>query len=118
MTDYRIGSNLNDLIKSLASGVVDRDHPLFRRLDADIDAALDSDGAKDECGHCGVNWGDLQCVDITLCIPVCLHKNDNPFLRVLIEEASPSAWELGRYVIKFLQDRGWQTDLIHIDMEW
>jgi hypothetical protein len=56
-----------------------------------------------------VNWGDLRCVDVEISLI-------DGRVTVTIEEASPSALELCRFVAKELARRG--HDEIAVKTEW
>jgi hypothetical protein len=56
-----------------------------------------------------VNWGDLRCVDVEISLI-------DGRVTVTIEEASPSALELCRFVAKELARRG--HDEIAVRTEW
>jgi hypothetical protein len=56
-----------------------------------------------------VNWGDLRCVDVEISLL-------DGHVTVTVEEASPSALELCRFVAKELARRG--HDEIAVRTEW
>jgi hypothetical protein len=56
-----------------------------------------------------VNWGDLRCVDVEISLI-------DGRVTVTVEEASPSALELCRFVAKELARRG--HDEIAVRTEW
>ena len=56
-----------------------------------------------------VNWGDLRCVDVEISLL-------DGYVTVTVEEASPSASELCRFVAKELARRG--HDEIAVRTEW
>ena len=60
----------------------------------------------------GVNYGDLRVVDVSY----NLHLDGEEDYSVLIEECSPTAYELQEYMIECLKDRlGFYVDVI---LEW
>ena len=56
-----------------------------------------------------VNWGDLRCIDVEMSLL-------DGHVTVTVEEASPSASELCRFVAKELERRG--HDEIAVRTEW
>lgn len=63
----------------------------------------------DECPG-AINWGDLSCVEVSLVL-----TDDEPQWRVVIEEASPDAWNLQIYVHKELVKLGYDA---FVSTEW
>ena len=60
----------------------------------------------------GVNYGDLRVVDVSY----NLHLDGEEDYSVLIEECSPTAYELQEYMIECLKDKlGFYVDVI---LEW
>ena len=65
----------------------------------------------------GVNYADLQVVDVW--VKYSIHDEDL-YYGVLIEEASPTAYELQDYMVEYLKDNlpdylGW---CIYVELEW
>lgn len=59
-----------------------------------------------------VNWGDLSCSEVFLCV----REDGSEFYRVIIEEAAPDACELQEYVEFELFQRGFKD--VEVTTEW
>jgi hypothetical protein len=65
----------------------------------------------------GVNYADLQVVDVY--VKYSIHYEDLEY-GVLIEEASPTAYEFQEYMVEYLKDNlpndlGWHC---YVELEW
>jgi hypothetical protein len=65
----------------------------------------------------GVNYGDLRVVDVY--VKYSIHDEDLEY-GVLIEECSPTAYELQEYMVEYLKDNlpnelGWN---VYVETEW
>jgi hypothetical protein len=65
----------------------------------------------------GVNYGDLRVVDVY--VKYSIHDEDLEY-GVLIEECSPTAYELQEYMVEYLKDNlpnelGWNC---YVELEW
>ena len=65
----------------------------------------------------GVNYGDLRVVDVY--VKYSIHGEDLEY-GVLIEECSPTAYELQEYMVEYLKDNlpnnlGWN---VYVELEW
>jgi hypothetical protein len=65
----------------------------------------------------GVNYGDLRVVDVY--VKYSIHDEDLEY-GVLIEECSPTAYELQEYMVEYLKDNlpnnlGWN---VYVELEW
>ena len=65
----------------------------------------------------GVNYGDLRVVDVW--VKYSIHEEDLVY-GVLIEECSPTAYDLQDYMLEYLKDNlpdylGWS---IYVECEW
>jgi len=65
----------------------------------------------------GVNYGDLRVVDVW--VKYSIHEEDLVY-GVLIEECSPTAYELQDYMLEYLKDNlpdylGWN---VYVETEW
>ena len=65
----------------------------------------------------GVNYADLRVVDVY--VKYSIHDEDLEY-GVLIEECSPTAYDLQDYVLEYLKDNlpnnlGWR---IYVELEW
>ena len=65
----------------------------------------------------GVNYADLQVVDVY--VKYSIHEEDLEY-GVLIEECSPTAYDLQDYVLEYLKDNlpnnlGWS---IYVELDW
>lgn len=59
-----------------------------------------------------VNWADLHLYESAKVIT----ERDGEYFMVRIEEASPDADELQRFVAKYLSEHGWQS--VRVETEW
>jgi len=65
----------------------------------------------------GVNYADLRVVDVY--VKYSIHEEDSANYGVLIEECSPTAYELQEYMVKYLYEN--LPDLggcIYVELEW
>ena len=65
----------------------------------------------------GVNYADLRVVDVW--VKYSIHEEDSPNYGVLIEECSPTAYELQEYMVKYLYEN--LPDLggcIYVELDW
>jgi hypothetical protein len=65
----------------------------------------------------GVNYADLRVVDVW--VKYSIHEEDLEY-GVLIEEASPTAYDLQDYMLEYLKDNlpndlGWH---VYVELEW
>jgi hypothetical protein len=65
----------------------------------------------------GVNYGDLRVVDVY--VKYSIHDEDLEY-GLLIEECSPTAYELQEYMVEYLKDNlpnelGWN---VYVELEW
>ena len=65
----------------------------------------------------GVNYADLEVVDVY--VKYSIHEEDLEY-GVLIEECSPTAYELQEYMVEYLKDNlpnnlGWN---VYVELEW
>ena len=57
-----------------------------------------------------VNWGDLGCVEASVVVSL------KEIYFVLIEEASPDAWEFHKFIGEYLRERGFEN--VRVQTEW
>jgi hypothetical protein len=60
-----------------------------------------------------VNWGDLGCVEASVVVSL-----DEIYYQVLIEEASPDAYDFQRFVRDYLRERGFGNVRVHRNWIW
>ena len=65
----------------------------------------------------GVNYADLQVVDVY--VKYSIHDEDAEY-GVLIEECSPTAYELQKYMGEYLKENlpDYLRDFIYVELEW
>jgi hypothetical protein len=65
----------------------------------------------------GVNYGDLQVVDVY--VKYSIHDEDAVY-GVLIEECSPTAYELLDYMVEYLKEHlpDYLRDYVYVELEW
>ncbi len=62
-----------------------------------------------------VNWGDLDCVSAEKVESMDAFGNANMAWRVIVEEAAPSAYELGSAIHTALAAEGFKNVEVHLD---
>jgi len=65
----------------------------------------------------GVNYGDLRVVDVW--VKYSIHEEDLVY-GVLIEERSPTAYELQEYMVEYLKENlpDYLRDYVMVETEW
>jgi hypothetical protein len=65
----------------------------------------------------GVNYADLEVVDVWVKYSI---RDEDLYYGVLIEEASPTAYELREYVVGYLKENlpDYLSDFVYVETEW
>ncbi len=65
----------------------------------------------------GVNYADLRVVDVY--VKYSIHDEDAEY-GVLIEECSPTAYELQEYMVEYLKENlpDYLRDYVYVELEW
>ena len=65
----------------------------------------------------GVNYADLQVVDVY--VKYSIHDEDAEY-GVLIEECSPTAYDLQDYMVEYLKENlpDYLRDYVYVELEW
>jgi hypothetical protein len=65
----------------------------------------------------GVNYADLRVVDVY--VKYSIHEEDLVY-GVLIEECSPTAYELQEYMVEYLKENlpDYLRDYVYVELEW
>ena len=78
--------------------------------------------AQDEDIDGAINWGDLHCADVE----ICLRSDGSEYINVLIEEAAPEAYDLRNFIETYMKSKMLQDEELslvnleelHVETEW